>query len=27
VHYEVRVNGRPFDPANFLKAGQYVFKG
>jgi murein DD-endopeptidase MepM/ murein hydrolase activator NlpD len=27
VHYEVRVNGRPFDPANFLKAGKYVFKG
>ncbi|MBX6323566.1 MAG: peptidoglycan DD-metalloendopeptidase family protein, partial [Rhodospirillaceae bacterium] len=27
VHYEVRVNGRPLDPANFLKAGKYVFKG
>jgi murein DD-endopeptidase MepM/ murein hydrolase activator NlpD len=27
VHYEVRVNGRSFDPANFLKAGKYVFKG
>lgn len=26
-HYEVRVNGRPLDPANFLKAGKYVFKG
>jgi murein DD-endopeptidase MepM/ murein hydrolase activator NlpD len=27
VHYEVRLNGRPLDPANFLKAGKYVFKG
>ena len=23
----VRVNGAPYDPANFLKAGKYVFKG
>ncbi|HZT19565.1 MAG TPA: peptidoglycan DD-metalloendopeptidase family protein [Dongiaceae bacterium] len=27
VHYEVRVDGRPLDPMNFLKAGRYVFKG
>lgn len=27
VHYEVRVDGRPYDPMNFLKAGRYVFKG
>lgn len=27
VHYEVLYNGKPQDPANFLKAGKYVFKG
>jgi len=27
VHYEVRIDGRPLDPMNFLKAGRYVFKG
>lgn len=27
VHYEILVNGKPVDPANFLKAGKYVFKG
>ncbi|MGH6932665.1 MAG: peptidoglycan DD-metalloendopeptidase family protein [Dongiaceae bacterium] len=27
VHYEVRVNGKPYDPMNFLEAGKYVFKG
>ncbi len=27
VHYEVRVNGKPYDPMNFLEAGRYVFKG
>jgi murein DD-endopeptidase MepM/ murein hydrolase activator NlpD len=26
LHYEVIVDGRPNDPANFIKAGQYVFK-
>ena len=26
VHFEVLFNGEPVDPANFLKAGQYVFK-
>ena len=26
VHYEVLFNGEPLDPANFLKAGRYVFK-
>ena len=26
-HYEVRVDGRPLDPMNFLKAGKYMFKG
>jgi murein DD-endopeptidase MepM/ murein hydrolase activator NlpD len=26
VHYEVRVNGKPHDPMNFLEAGRYVFK-
>jgi len=26
-HYEVRVDGRPYDPMNFLKAGKYMFKG
>jgi murein DD-endopeptidase MepM/ murein hydrolase activator NlpD len=27
VHYEVRVDGRPLDPMNFIKAGKYMFKG
>ena len=27
VHYEIRVDGRPVDPMNFLKAGRNVFKG
>lgn len=27
VHYEVRVNGKPYDPANFLEAGRFVFQG
>jgi murein DD-endopeptidase MepM/ murein hydrolase activator NlpD len=27
VHYEILVNGKPVNPANFLKAGKYVFKG
>jgi len=27
LHYEVRVDGKPQDPMNFLKAGRYVFKG
>lgn len=27
THYEVRVNGKPYDPMNFLEAGKYVFKG
>ena len=27
VHYEVLVNGKPNDPAKFLKAGRNVFKG
>lgn len=26
LHYEVIVDGRPQNPANFMKAGQYVFK-
>lgn len=26
LHYEVLLDGRALDPANFLKAGQYVFK-
>jgi murein DD-endopeptidase MepM/ murein hydrolase activator NlpD len=26
VHYEVRVDGRPHDPMNFLQAGKNVFK-
>jgi murein DD-endopeptidase MepM/ murein hydrolase activator NlpD len=26
LHYEVTVDGRALDPANFMKAGQYVFK-
>lgn len=27
VHYEILVDGVPYDPMNFLKAGRYVFKG
>jgi murein DD-endopeptidase MepM/ murein hydrolase activator NlpD len=27
VHYEILYNGKPQDPAKFLKAGKYVFKG
>ena len=27
LHYEIRVDGKPQDPMNFLKAGRYVFKG
>ena len=26
VHYEIRVDGSPLDPENFLKAGKHVFK-
>jgi len=26
VHYEVWVDGKPRNPAKFLKAGQYVFR-
>jgi murein DD-endopeptidase MepM/ murein hydrolase activator NlpD len=26
VHYEVRVDGKPLDPAKFLEAGRYVFR-
>ena len=26
LHYEIMVDGQPLDPANFLRAGQYVFK-
>ena len=26
VHYEIRVEGEPADPMNFLKAGKYAFK-
>ena len=26
LHYEVVVNGRPLDPANFMRAASYVFK-
>jgi murein DD-endopeptidase MepM/ murein hydrolase activator NlpD len=27
LHYEIRVNGTPRNPATFMKAGQHVFKG
>jgi murein DD-endopeptidase MepM/ murein hydrolase activator NlpD len=27
VHYEVLFEGKPQDPAKFMKAGKYVFKG
>ena len=27
VHYEIRLDGKPLDPMNFLKAGRNVFKG
>jgi len=26
VHYEVRLNGKPVDPARFMRAGKYVFR-
>jgi murein DD-endopeptidase MepM/ murein hydrolase activator NlpD len=26
VHYEVLVNGKPYDPMNFLRAGHNIFK-
>ena len=26
VHYEVRVQGKPVDPYQFIEAGRYVFK-
>lgn len=27
LHYEILMDGDPFDPMNFLKAGKHVFKG
>ncbi len=27
VHYEILVNGKPYDPLKFMQAGKYVFKG
>jgi murein DD-endopeptidase MepM/ murein hydrolase activator NlpD len=27
VHYEIVINGRPHNPAKFITAGKYVFKG
>lgn len=27
VHYEIKVNGEPVDPMNFINAGKHVFKG
>ncbi len=27
VHYEILVNGKPYDPLKFMQAGNYVFKG
>ena len=27
VHYEIIVNGKPYDPLKFMQAGKYVFKG
>ncbi|MDX1484263.1 MAG: M23 family metallopeptidase [Alphaproteobacteria bacterium] len=27
VHYEILVNGKPFDPAKFVKAGEHVLQG
>ncbi len=27
LHYEILFNGKPYDPAKFLKAGRHVFKG
>lgn len=27
VHYEIRFDGKPLDPSNFIRAGRYVFKG
>lgn len=26
VHYEIKVNGKPYDPMKFMEAGKYVFK-
>ena len=26
MHYEVRIQGKPVDPYQFIKAGRYVFK-
>jgi len=27
IHYEILVNGKPYDPLKFMQAGKYVFKG
>jgi murein DD-endopeptidase MepM/ murein hydrolase activator NlpD len=24
LHYEIRIDGEPYDPANFLEAGRYL---
>jgi murein DD-endopeptidase MepM/ murein hydrolase activator NlpD len=26
LHYEIRFDGKPLNPMNFIKAGRYVFK-
>ena len=26
IHYEIKVNGKPYDPMKFMEAGKYVFK-